>query len=321
MEIPGLEAKKLTVGFETDTCTLFLVDGADSASLCHALDARFSLNGRAFFLTLPGSNGIVPLTASLGDGLALTLNVRPALAGVVASAAPVAASQEASAPSAPFLFPAGQQEVPAPCAPKSLPVDQRTNSPRAAPLLQQVEAQPSPRNRAERLEALSGSVQMNEIPQHPSLTRHGSIASGHMGTGISRSMSEQQLADTAQAIDRCSRLSTDLANERTLLAWTRTGMAAMRTALAFKTLEIKDLGLLVILSHEAARLSMALVFISAAILGVIRYKRIKDITYTYTIPDVRFGRLSIHYFTVLVIVGTLALLAAQLADSFFVPQS
>jgi len=295
MDTPVLEAaKKLTVGFGSDSCMLFLVDGADSASLSHALDARFALNGTAFFLTQPGGTEIVPLTASLPNGLTLTLNVHHAVVGVVAPLAP---------------SPKGSSR---PAAASSAPFEQQPSSPRAVPLLPPAEAQAFPRAISPRevglFEAISGSLQMNEINPASGMNRQCSGGIDRMET-----MRSSAHMEMVEAIDRSSRLTTDLANERTLLAWTRTGMAAMRTALAIA--DLKTAHTIWLLDLVVGQISMALLFLVASVLGVMRYVRIKNITYQ-VIPDQRFGRLSIHYYTVLLVVGTLALASGQLARAW-----
>merc|ERR1712194_252279 len=47
------------------------------------------------------------------------------------------------------------------------------------------------------------------------------------------------MGDIARSLDRFSRLGTDLANERTLLAWTRTSLATLRTATDYIGIEEK----------------------------------------------------------------------------------
>lgn len=91
------------------------------------------------------------------------------------------------------------------------------------------------------------------------------------------------------ALTRLSRLSTDLANERTFLAWIRTALASARTVVSF-------LGLTG--TNEFGRVSVKTCVIGFAVLALLmmlqgteRYKRIKDILLTKDTPA-GFARLT-----------------------------
>lgn len=77
------------------------------------------------------------------------------------------------------------------------------------------------------------------------------------------------------ALTRLSRLSTDLANERNLLAWGRTALAAARTCLAFMGLEgVNAFGAV---SARFCVIAFAVFAVGIMALGLNRYKRIKYI--------------------------------------------
>ena len=78
-----------------------------------------------------------------------------------------------------------------------------------------------------------------------------------------------------EGLERLSRLTTDLANERTLLAWTRTCLAAIRTSFAY--LEISALALGWSVGLKITETAMATLVVAAAATGVWRYFKIKSI--------------------------------------------
>jgi len=112
------------------------------------------------------------------------------------------------------------------------------------------------------------------------------------------------------ALERFNRLSTDLANERTLLAWVRTCLAAVRTGLSF-------LGVTAVaewwISLYMAQWGMLLLIVLASFFGAVRYYRLKAIL-EYKVPPRYFGRLSLTPMNALVVVASVATasgLAAQ----------
>merc|ERR1712217_178750 len=89
-----------------------------------------------------------------------------------------------------------------------------------------------------------------------------------------------------------SRMATDLANERTLLAWLRTILAIVRTAFAY--LSIKDHGIWKSV-ELSARAGLFAAVLGGGVTGWLRYNVIKELTFKREIPK-RFGRFSIKFF-------------------------
>lgn len=104
------------------------------------------------------------------------------------------------------------------------------------------------------------------------------------------------------ALERFNRLSTDLANERTLLAWVRTCLAAVRTGLSYVGLAaVSDWWI----SLLTAQWGMLLLIVLASATGAARYYKMKSIL-EYKMPPRHFGRMSVTPMNFLVIVSALA---------------
>merc|ERR1712066_720464 len=110
-----------------------------------------------------------------------------------------------------------------------------------------------------------------------------------------------------------SRLSTDLANERTLLAWMRTALAVLRTALAIAFLGISAGGWFWWGSVMLAKLSMVTAIFAAAYVGIQRYTRIRRITFL-AYPPKHWGRLSVSWFNYLIILAAVVMMAGLYLD-------
>lgn len=104
------------------------------------------------------------------------------------------------------------------------------------------------------------------------------------------------------AMERFSRLSTELANERTLLAWVRTCLACVRTGISY-------VGLASVtqwwLSLVLAQWGMFMLIVLAAVAGSSRYYKIKAIL-EYKVPPRKFGRISLRPLSVLLLVAAVA---------------
>lgn len=100
---------------------------------------------------------------------------------------------------------------------------------------------------------------------------------------------EKQKEQYIDALTRFSRLSTDLANERTLLAWVRTALACSRTVCAFMGVEYLS---------TFGNYSQRIVYIGFAVMAVLmlsqgleRYRKIKWIL-TLPNPPIEFDRVT-----------------------------
>jgi len=105
---------------------------------------------------------------------------------------------------------------------------------------------------------------------------------------------KEEVKDLARSLDRFSRLGTDLSNERTLLAWTRTSLATLRTATDFMNIEASG-AIWTKASFTVSHLTVLGIMVFAMIAGVARYRRIKEIT-LMAVPPAQFGRMSMAWF-------------------------
>jgi len=114
------------------------------------------------------------------------------------------------------------------------------------------------------------------------------------------------------AVERFSRISLELANERTLLSWMRTCFAAVRTVFTF--FGITGSSTFWTASVLAAEISAALIVLLTAVWGHIRFTRMKQVITSKT-PPLEFGRTSMNWVYVAVIIlaltTTLGVVAQQ----------
>ena len=106
-------------------------------------------------------------------------------------------------------------------------------------------------------------------------------------------------ANQLEGLERLSRLTTDLANERTLLAWVRTCLAAIRTTFAYLTLTADSAGWKA--SITATELAMSTLVLASAATGAWRYFKIKDVI-MLKIPPAAFGRFTMRPLVALLLV-------------------
>jgi uncharacterized membrane protein YidH (DUF202 family) len=118
---------------------------------------------------------------------------------------------------------------------------------------------------------------------------------------------EQLLRDEKNmltAMERFSRLTTDLANERTLLAWVRTCLAALRTAFAFlKISGTTTLWGMSVFFGQCAIVTLVLLLCGT---GYLRYSAIKHAINT-KLPPEKFGRLTVKYMYSVLSVASVAI--------------
>lgn len=106
-----------------------------------------------------------------------------------------------------------------------------------------------------------------------------------------RKLTKQELKEerSVDALARLSRLNTDLANERNLLAWARTALASARTFNSFVGVTaITEFGRV---SRQVCYLGFSVMSIYIIVQGTERYNRIKRIVYLKK-PPLHFERLT-----------------------------
>ena len=88
------------------------------------------------------------------------------------------------------------------------------------------------------------------------------------------SSSAEMTTAMVSSVERLSRLTSDLANERTLLAWMRTCLAAIRTVFAYVAIRGTNQPFEAI--ALISEMSMATLVVVTAVTGHLRYAQIKD---------------------------------------------
>eukprot|EP00929_Paragymnodinium_shiwhaense_P036553 TRINITY_DN19570_c0_g1_i1.p1 TRINITY_DN19570_c0_g1~~TRINITY_DN19570_c0_g1_i1.p1 ORF type:complete len:347 (+),score=75.60 TRINITY_DN19570_c0_g1_i1:83-1123(+) len=329
------DAAELTIAYGTISHKFVLFDGADSNSLHKAVEGRFGLAGFNWYLTLPGKHGVVPLNAALPDQITLSLHVivghhhgghhhhgsyhrhgsfpqagkeRRAASptsmaaggrSLIATAAQSGQGVQAAIDESGLPMP---PPAPEPHKVTELPSDATSSGGNAVPLLREaVES-------CEVQQSASSSMTTEELE----LSNRSSRCSGQQRRGSFEgtfmSMHDEQLDRAVASVDRLSRLASDLANERTYLAWVRTGLAAIRTCFAY--LGVAAMTDEFDFSVVVATFLMTAVVIVAAISGGLRYSRVKAALMSPEPPE-HFGRVSLHWFNAVALTSMLATAAGM----------
>lgn len=248
---------KITVAATGETFEVSLVAGTEPAALAHAVGARSGAGDSGFFLTATAarSGAVVPLSATLPSGTSLTLHSAQRAAEPAASV-----SAAASAP----------------------PLEPRSGSSCTTPLLA---AAPNGAAAATSAATSSRDEAPAEAERSPTRLRRFSSFGGGFGGGSLKELNQ------LDGLARLNRMTTDLANERTLLAWIRTALAAIRTVFTY---------LAVSATSEAWRaavttseLAMATLVLVLTVSGAMRYYQVKRVV-GLKVPPQGFGRTSIR---------------------------
>ena len=113
---------------------------------------------------------------------------------------------------------------------------------------------------------------------------------------------------------RLSRLATDLANERTLLAWIRTILAGVRTA--FATLAwAPGVTLAYLVVHRLSMVLVVLLLVASTVVGLHRYYRIARVVKMKEIP-LYFGRLRMGPMNSVFALSVLTVSVGMIAQTF-----
>ena len=116
-----------------------------------------------------------------------------------------------------------------------------------------------------------------------------------------RNLDGDREGDVVYGMEKMSRMSTDLANERTLLAWVRTTLAIMRTS--FATIGIEGVNPAWSFVHSCSVGLMVLLMVAAAFVGSYRYYRVARICSLKNIPA-SFGKNRMPMWPVTATLGT-----------------
>lgn len=243
---PKVSTLRVTVRRTGESFELAVYDGMEPAALVQAVASRAGCSAASdFYMTAGSKAAVLPLSASLPDGMELTLHM---------------VADIERTPPAPSLL-TGPSET--------TPNDSEAGG--AVPLLARRPAV-----------APSAEPATIELPK------------------VEKQTTMQKQLD---GLERLNRVSTDLANERTLLAWVRTAMAAIRTLFTYLGLTGTTPGWHA--SVLATEIAMATLVIITAVTGVWRYFRLKAIV-GQKVPPRDFGRRSLRPFAALVLATAMA---------------
>eukprot|EP00435_Cladocopium_sp_Y103_P038605 s2511_g10.t1 len=145
--------------------------------------------------------------------------------------------------------------------------------------------------------AMSPTNPMNK-GNNTGLLQSGSYASYLRMNRVRWENFTHQTDQLVTAMERFNRLATDLANERTLLAWLRTAMAGIRTIFVFYAMD--GVNKFWETSITASEVLMAILVLVLLYTGQARYYAIKEMARCLALilrkdPPPTFGRISLRY--------------------------
>lgn len=276
MPLPPHQTLHITVCDSLAAFDVAVFDGLEPSALRAAVAARACVPEGGFYLTASTDRTatVVPLSAALG-GVSLVLHRAPP-----ASHAEAARRSPKEDDAAESLLSDRSDSPGQPSRAKSTPALTRASSsidPLRTPLLGNESATPAGGAASDRWRVV----------------RQAGLFGG------------RRVENQLEGLERLSRLTTDLANERTLLAWVRTCLAAIRTLFTY-------IGLTAAAGAWHAGLTategaMAVLVVATAALGAWRYFRIKEVL-GQKLPPREFGRISLRP-----LIATLLLAAAGTA--------
>mmetsp|Transcript_145423 Transcript_145423/g.253775 ORF Transcript_145423/g.253775 Transcript_145423/m.253775 type:complete len:355 (+) Transcript_145423:71-1135(+) len=337
--------KSVSISYGEDSVDILLFEGTEPSALEKSLTGRFGLGHHDFHLTQSGSNAIVPLTSALPAGMKLTLHVyrrrghHPHMFEALNAA--FHPHQQAPADLPVVIEDQAQEQQQTRPEESSTSPPRDAGSGMQTPLLEEQKGQTknSPEGR-------QASVRQASTRQASSLMRSGTASfwskkreswaehrektirldeEGQDRQGSMRAFSKfgeldldelddrqatlvvcEEIAEQTKTVERFSRLSSELANERTLLAWVRTGLATVRTVFTFLALA----GTSVAWTNDVllAQMLMMTAVLFAGLSGTVRYVKVRD-ALRMAEPPQYFGRMSVKWFVGIVLVTYIAIAA------------
>jgi len=236
--------------------------------------APFLQDGRDTFYFTSGAatDAIVPLCEGLPDGVRLTMHV-------TAHSAAGNSSRPSGAPAPP------PPAASAPAAPPAAPPTQAEQEDAAAKKLQAIQRGHMSRKQG--------------VPLYDEATRYLRrtcgvcmpwVSNGEQYEKVKEHKADNEEDEVVRGMAKMSRLATDMANERTLLAWIRTILAVMRTV--FACIGMVGVGAVWGAVHNVSIFLTIVMMLVASYVGISRYLKVGKIVKQKEIPTF-FGRVPI----------------------------
>lgn len=259
--------------------------------------APFLQDGRDTFYFTSGAatDAIVPLCEGLPDGVRLTMHV-------TAHSAAGNSSRPSGAPAPP------PPAASAPAAPPAAPPTQAEQEDAAAKKLQAIQRGHMSRKQG--------------VPLYDEATRYLRrtcgvcmpwVSNGEQYEKVKEHKADNEEDEVVRGMAKMSRLATDMANERTLLAWIRTVLAVMRTV--FSTLGMAGVGATWVVVQRSAVGLMVFLMLASTFIGIYRYHKVARIVNLKTVPTY-FGRASIVPLNVGVAISVTTVAVAAMLQGF-----